>query len=108
MPTIIRHFIGRAAICGNVQFAGIGLTCGVANSLTGRIKVGKETLLAVVVPQLRKDGMHYEVNVHGYQRFTMTWSPLGRFDITDPDIRGIPYELILAVSDMLEKNKARR
>ena len=65
-------------------------------------------MLAVIVPQLRKDGMHYEVNVKGFPRFTMTWSPLGRFDTTGTEAERIPYELTLAVADILEKNKARK
>lgn len=73
-----------------------------ANSLTNQIIVNKQTMLAVIVPQLRKDGMHYEVNVKGYPRFIMTWSALGRYDITTPD-PAVPYELILAVSDLIEK-----
>jgi len=46
--------------------------------------------------------MHYEVNVKGYPRFIMTWSALGRYDITIAD-SAVPYELILAVSDLIEK-----
>ena len=65
----------------------------------------KKTLLVVIVPQLRKDGMYYEVNIKGYPRFFMSWSPLGRFDILEEDQTAIPYQLVLAVSDIIEKRK---
>ncbi len=62
-------------------------------------------MLAVVIPQLRKDGMYYEVNIKGYPRFYMAWSPLGRFDVTGEESSLLPYQLVLAVSDMIEKIK---
>ena len=46
--------------------------------------------------------MYYEVNIKGYPRFYMAWSPLGRYDVPDGDDSNIPYQLLLAVSDMLE------
>ena len=61
-------------------------------------------VLAVVVPQLRQDGRYYEVNIKGFPRFYMAWSALGRFDITGEEVN-IPYELVLAVSDMLGQKK---
>lgn len=61
----------------------------------------------MIVPQLRKDGMHYEVNINGYPRFIMSWSALGRYDLTDTEIK-MPYEIILAVSDVIEKNVSKK
>ena len=47
--------------------------------------------------------MHYEININGYPRFHMSWSALGRYDITDDDrTLNLPYEIILAVSDTIE------
>lgn len=63
-------------------------------------------MLVVVVPKLRQDGMHYEINIKGFPRFEMAWSPLGRFDVAGED-QELPYELVLAVSDLLEKEKRR-
>lgn len=71
-----------------------------ANSFSAPVMYNKRSLLAVIVPQLRKDGMYYEVNISGFPRFFMAWSPLGRYDIIK-DQPKIPYELILAVSDIL-------
>ncbi len=62
-------------------------------------------MLVVVIPQLRKDGMYYEVNIKGYPRFYMAWSPLGRFDVTGEESGLLPYQLVLAVSDMIEQFK---
>jgi hypothetical protein len=35
----------------------------------------------------------------------MTWSELGRYDVIDPEHMNLPYELVLTVSDMLEREK---
>ena len=79
--------------------------CTVANSFSQQIIYEKKTLLATIVPQLRKDGMYYEVNIKGYPRFFMSWSALGRYDIADNEDAKLPYQLILAVSDMIEQHK---
>lgn len=81
--------------------------CSVSNSFSKQVVFNKKTLLAVVVPQLRKDGKYYEVNIKGYPRFYMAWSPLGRYDAVNNEETNIPYQLILAVSDMIEKQKLR-
>jgi len=80
----------------------------VANSFSQPIFFDKKTLLATVVPQLRKDGMYYEVNIKNYPRFYMAWSQLGRYDVTDDNSTDLPYQLVLAVSDMLEKQVAKK
>ncbi len=62
-------------------------------------------MLAVILPHLRKNGMHYEVNIPDYPRFFVAWSPLERYDVTDASLK-IPYDLVLAVSDAIEhRNK---
>ena len=80
--------------------------CQVANSFSAEVFFDKKKVLAVIVPQLHKDGMYYEINIKGYPRFFMKWSELGRFDIVDGKEYKLPYQLILAVSDVIEK-KAR-
>jgi len=79
----------------------------VANSFSKQLVFEKKTLLAVIVPQLRQDGMYYEVNIKGYPRFYMSWSPLGRYDITDEELK-LPYQLVLGVSDLIEQERGRR
>ena len=74
-----------------------------ARNFTERIIYDGTALLAVFVPQHRKDGMYYEVNIKGYPRFYVTWSALDRYDVVKEDGVNIPYELLLAVSDALEK-----
>jgi hypothetical protein len=68
------------------------------------INYNKKTVLAVILPQLRQNGMHFEVNIKGQPRFYMAWSPLGRYDVAPGQDVKIPYELILAVSDAIEEN----
>lgn len=72
-----------------------------AYNFSRQFSVDGKNLLAVIVPELRKDGMYYEVNINGYPRFRMTWSALGRYDITGAD-NGVPYHIVLAVSDIIE------
>lgn len=70
------------------------------------IHFDKQTILATVVPHTRKDGLYYEVNIKGFPRFFMRWSALGRYDVVDKNV-SLPYNLILAVSDMLEAEKTK-
>jgi hypothetical protein len=66
------------------------------------------SLMAAVVPQFRQDGVYYEVNVKGYPRFYMTWTELDRYDIVGDEKDNIPYELILSVSDLIEKKQGKQ
>lgn len=61
-----------------------------------------QTVLVVIVPSLKRNGMHYEINVPGYPRFFMAWSPLGRYDVINGAGLKLPYNMILALSDILE------
>ena len=73
-----------------------------AQNFTKRVAYDRQMLLAVIIPQHRKDGMYYEVNIKGYSRFYMTWSPIERYDIVKEEGIAIPYELVLSVSDAIE------
>lgn len=77
-------------------------------SFSRHINYEKKSLLAVILPQARKDGTYYEVNIKGYPRFYMNWSPLGRYDVAGPEQAEIPYQLLLEVSDVIEKTVKRR
>ena len=79
-----------------------------ANSFSQHVFFDKKSLLATVVTQLRKDGIYYEVNIKNYPRFYMTWSQLGRYDVVDDDGNNLPYQLVLAVSDMIEKQVVKK
>ena len=81
--------------------------CQVSNSFSKEFTLHKKSHLAIIVPQLRKDGMYYEVNIKNYPRFYMSWSALGRFDITGDEVASIPYEVVLAVSDIIEKMRRK-
>ena len=76
-----------------------------SNNFTQPVFFDKKTLLATIVSQLRQDGMYYEVNIKGYPRFYMAWSALGRYDLVEEEGIRLPYQLVLAVSDVIEKNK---
>jgi hypothetical protein len=72
-------------------------------SFSTRITYNGKVVLAVILPQHRKDGMYYEVNVPNVPRFYMGWSPLGRYDLAPGNEINVPYELVLAVSDIIEE-----
>ena len=74
-----------------------------SDSFKKQVVFNKKPLLAIIVPQLRKDGMYYEVNIKGYPRFYMSWSALDRYDVASEEDANLPYELVLAVSDAIEK-----
>jgi hypothetical protein len=65
-----------------------------------------QTLLVVIVPSLKRNGMHYEINVPGFPRFLMGWSPLGRYDVINGSELKLPGNLVLAVSDILESDRS--
>jgi len=81
------------------------LPLGMPRNFSRTIHFDKQSVLAIVVPHMRKDGLYYEVNIKGYPRFFMTWSPLGRYDLVPDGETSLPYNLILSVSDMLEAEK---
>ena len=72
------------------------------------IHFDKQHALAVAVPHMRKDGLYYEVNIKGYPRFFMRWSELGRYDVTGEVESPLPYNMVLAVSDMLEAETRKK
>ncbi|MEI8280117.1 MAG: hypothetical protein WCG87_10165 [Bacteroidota bacterium] len=76
-----------------------------ARNFTKRIPFEGKTVFASFIPEMRKNGLYFEVNVTNIPRFYMTWSPLGRFDIVPQEGLSVPYDLILALSDVLEKQR---
>lgn len=63
--------------------------------------------LAIIVPSHRRDGMHYEVNITGFQRFWMHWGVMDRFEVVRPKDAPLPDSLVLAVSDAIEREVRR-
>ncbi len=75
------------------------------------IHFDKQKIKAVFIPIMKSDGLHYEININGFHRFYVAWTELGRYDIVaheDINTGKIPYNLILAVSDVLEKEKIKK
>lgn len=67
-----------------------------------RVSFDGQSVTATILPEHRKDGIYYEVNIPNYPRFYMHRSPADRYDITD-DTLNIPDALLLAVSDVIEE-----
>lgn len=63
---------------------------------------GKKALPAKLVVQHRQNGLHYEVNIPDYPRFTLRYGPLGRYELIRPNSL-VPEELVLAVNDAMEQ-----
>lgn len=82
-----------------------------ARNFTTTFRYQTQLLHATLLPLSKPDGLHYEINIKQYPRFTMAWSPLGRYDIvsdTELDTSAIPYEIVLALSDILERAHAKK
>jgi hypothetical protein len=78
-----------------------------ARNFSTTIFYNKQSYHAVFIPQMRPDGLHYEVNIKSFPRFYMVWSAIGRFDVLPGTSSGIPYELILAASDAIDEHHKR-
>lgn len=68
-----------------------------------RIRYQGNWLSASIIPQVRHNGKHYEVNLPGFPRFYLKWSASGRYDLCDQDQPPIPDELVLLVGDAVEE-----
>ena len=78
-----------------------------AQNFTTSISFDRKPHLAVIVPTLRRNGMHYEVNIAGFPRFWLRWGAMERFEVVRPLDAKLPDELVLAVSDAIEARKER-
>ena len=76
-----------------------------AQNFTTQVSYDGKTVLAVVVPTLRRNGMHYEVNIAGYPRFWMRWGAMERYEVVRPVDAKLPDALVLAVSDAIEARR---
>jgi hypothetical protein len=72
-------------------------------NFTKRIFYDGKSAFAAIIPEVRQDGVYYEVNIKGFPRFYMTWSALGRYDLVPSAGVQLPYNAILAVSDAIEE-----
>lgn len=74
-----------------------------AHNFTTTIHYDGKAAHAVILPAMRKNGMHYEVNIGGYPRFFMKWTELDRYDVINSKGLNLPAALVLAVSDAIER-----
>lgn len=86
--------------------------CPMARNFTKRIFYDGKSTFAAIIPEVRQDGTYFEVNIKNFPRFYMAWTALGRYDIvTDPEThaeRQVPYNLVMAVSDVIEEVVKKR
>ena len=78
-----------------------------AQNFTTRIPFEGKSHLAVIVPTLRRNGMHYEVNIAGFPRFWVRWGAMERYEVVRPADAKLPDMLVLAVSDAIEAQGER-
>lgn len=79
-----------------------------AHNFTTSIPFDGRYLLAVMVPTMRGNGMHYEINVPGFPRFWVRWGAMERYEVVRPLDAKLPDALVLAVSDAIEAAEDRR
>lgn len=61
--------------------------------------------VAVILPAMKRNGLHYEVNIAGLPRFLMRYGALGRYEVMREEARLIPDAIALAVSDAIEETE---
>jgi hypothetical protein len=76
-------------------------------NFTARIRYDGRTVPATIIPQHRKDGMYYEINIPGFERFYMRWSVMDRFEVVADSSLSLPDSLVLAVSDTIEEQVSK-
>jgi len=69
-----------------------------------QIRYQGQILAVKILRRQKQNGRHFEVNITGYPRFYLRWSAANRFDLTESN-NGLPEELILLVSDLMETEK---
>ena len=74
----------------------------VAHNFTTAVSFEGRRHLAVIVPTMRGNGMHYEVNIPGFPRFWLRWGATDKYELVKPADAKIPDGLILALSDAIE------
>ena len=79
----------------------------VAHNFTTSVSFDGNTLLAVVIPTMRGNGMHYEVNIPGFPRFWVRWGATDKYEVVKPVDVKLPDTLVLTVSDAIEKAQGR-
>ena len=76
-------------------------------NFTARISYDGRTVQAIIIPEHRKDGMYYEVNIPGFERFYMRWSVADRYEAVPQQGLSLPDNLVLAVSDAIENKMSK-
>lgn len=108
LSVVIRIFfsgfcpVGVTCSCKQVARATPLSLSAVAHNFTTPISFDGRTLLATLVPSMRGNGMHYEVNIPGYPRFWVRWGVTDRYEVVKPTDVKLPDALVLAVSDAIE------
>lgn len=74
-----------------------------AQNFTTNISYEGALLQAVILPNMRRNGMHFEVNISGFPRFWLRWGAMDRYEVSRPAGVVVPDGLVLAVSDAIEK-----
>ena len=72
-------------------------------NFTTRINYDGRTVQAIIIPEHRKDGMYYEVNIPGIERFYMRWSAADKYEAVPQKGLRLPDNLALAISDAIEE-----
>lgn len=76
-----------------------------AQNFTTPIAFEGRSYLAVIVPSMRGNGMHYEVNIPGFPRFWLRWGASDKYELAKPADAKVPDGLLLAVSDAIESRE---
>ena len=62
-------------------------------NFSARVIYDGKTVSAIILPQHRKDGMYYEINIQGIERFYMHWSASDRYDVVPTNKKNV-YDML--------------
>ncbi len=76
-------------------------------NFTARVNYDGRTVQAIILPQHRKDGMYYEINIQGIERFYMHWTVMDKYDVVPQPGLKLPDNLLFALGDAIEERERR-
>lgn len=76
-------------------------------NFTARVTYDGRTVHAVILPEHRKNGMYYEINIPGTERFYMHWTVMDKYELVPQPGLKLPENLLFAIGDLLEEKFGR-
>lgn len=76
-------------------------------NFTARVAYDGRVVQAIIIPQHRNNGMYYEINIAGIERFYMHWSVMDKYEVVPQKGLHLPDNLIFALGDVIEERSMK-